>query len=153
MTAAIIECIPQREGGSRVELFDVIYNFAPAEPYGPHVAVVADPDAIARFMEIPDFRFVGTVAGDAEPGNLGLQDNPAQSGIKGAAPDQPAPPAAAPVVPAQTPDPASDAPITAETLETLTDDELDAKHVEVVGAKPHGRAKRTTIIASILEAV
>ena len=53
MDAMLIECILKRDGGSKVDLGDNTYHFAP-DSEGRHVAMVADPDHIGRFLSISE---------------------------------------------------------------------------------------------------
>lgn len=53
MDAMLIECILKRDGGSKVDLGDTTYHFAP-DSEGRHVAMVADPDHIGRFLSITE---------------------------------------------------------------------------------------------------
>lgn len=53
MDAMLIECILKRDGGTKVDLGDLTYHFAP-DSEGRHVALVADPDHIGRFLSISE---------------------------------------------------------------------------------------------------
>ena len=53
MDAMLIECILKRDGGTKVELGNTTYHFAP-DSEGRHVAMVADPDHIGRLLSISE---------------------------------------------------------------------------------------------------
>lgn len=53
MEAMLIECILKRDGGTKVDLGDNTYHFAP-DSEGRHVAMVTDPDHIGRFLSISE---------------------------------------------------------------------------------------------------
>ena len=53
MDAMLIECILKRDGGTKVDLGGTTYHFSP-DSEGRHVAMVADPDHIGRFLSITE---------------------------------------------------------------------------------------------------
>lgn len=53
MDATLIECILKRDGGTKIDLGNTTYHFAP-DSEGRHVAMVADPDHIGRLLSISE---------------------------------------------------------------------------------------------------
>lgn len=122
----LIECLRIRPGGTYVPLGDKEYRFFERHTGGPHVAEVTDPDHIRILLAIAAYAPVEERV-----------ITPAMLGEAVGAP-------ARPVEPAAMAEPAT------KPLEDMTDEELDAAYLSLFGRKPHGRAKRTTIVADIL---
>ena len=129
----LIECLRIRPGGTYVPLGDKEYRFFERHTGGPHVAEVTDPDHIRILLAIaayaPAQEPVITPAMLADAVGAPATQNDADP-IAIAAPTLPVEPVAKP-------------------LDAMTDEDLDAEYLALFGRKPHGRAKRETIIADI----
>lgn len=138
---AIIECIPRREGGSSVTLNGRDYFFEPQTARGPHVAEVTVVEDYERFTEISDYRVL-TVDWEGQPDPVTAS---AANGLKPASQDDQAPQTTLTTGPTSTLS-------NGDEYSDKTDDELADLHVAEFGQKPHWKAKRSTVIASLKNA-
>lgn len=130
-----IECKLKRQGGSLVTLGDQKYHFAP-DQLDRHVAEVTDEAHIARFLEIPQYREIRD-DGDAQVAATTSGETLTPTGEGDKEKDE---------------EPATKEKEKAVDLEALDDEGLRAAYEEVIGKKPHAKAKRETLIKHINEA-
>jgi hypothetical protein len=157
-SAALIECILKRPGGSHVEMpvpgrdgeiEYMTYHFAPDQT-GAHVAVVENMNHITRFMQIPEgyriLRLMNLPAAAAPAPVMGAAavPGPVTETAPVAVQVAPAAPAAQPTAPTALPEAGANGQFTEEQVAALR-----AAFKAELGRDPHPKAKAETMIAQI----